>query len=193
MAPQCTRLRRSKEGRAPLHTPLAERLLGLSILARRPHWPHLKRPETSLARLLDVGRANEAVPCWGVDTEVGSCLVRRLRRNLRAPLAQSDWLRVARVGLSKRAEAGSRCPLARRRFTQIGGRRAARGGRGASRAGWKLLWVSVRGRGALRVGGCRGEKERAGPQLLVAAPGFSTPSYFRYKVLRGARTCHYGA
>ena len=31
------------------------------------------------------------------------------------------------MGLSKRAEAGSRCPLARRRFTQIGGRRAARG------------------------------------------------------------------
>lgn len=167
--------------------------MGLSILDRRPHWPYLKRSETSPASLLGGVRANEAVPCWGVDTEVGPCPVRRLRRNLRAPLGQSDWLRVARVGLSRGAGAGSRCPLVRRRFTQIGRRRAARRTRGELGAGWKLLRVSVRDRGASRVGGCRGERDRAGPQLLVVAPGFSTPSYLQYKVLRGARTCHYGA
>ncbi|XP_027382683.1 cytosolic Fe-S cluster assembly factor NUBP2 isoform X2 [Bos indicus x Bos taurus] len=61
-----------------------------------------------------MGRANEAVPCWGVDTEVGPCPVHRLRRNLREPLAQSDWLRAWKPG---------RRPAHRPRPLRKGGRR----------------------------------------------------------------------
>ncbi|XP_059979709.1 cytosolic Fe-S cluster assembly factor NUBP2 isoform X2 [Lagenorhynchus albirostris] len=106
-------------------------LLDLSILTRRPHWPHLKRSETRPARPLDAGRGKEAASRWGVDTEVGPGPVRRLRRNFRKPLVRSDWLRVARVGLSRGVVGGSRCPLVRRHFTQAG-RRTVRGG-----SGWK--------------------------------------------------------
>ena len=85
LAPQRARPGATGEGRSSRHTPLPERLLDLSILIRRLHWPHLKRSETRPARPLDAGRGKEAASRWGVDTEVGLGPVRRLRRNLRAP------------------------------------------------------------------------------------------------------------
>ncbi|XP_067563164.1 cytosolic Fe-S cluster assembly factor NUBP2 isoform X1 [Pseudorca crassidens] len=111
LAPQRARLGATAEGRSSWHTPLDERLLDLSILTRRPHWPHLKRSETRPARPLDAGRGKEAASRWGVDTEVGPGPVRRLRRNFREPLVRSDWLRVARVGLSRGVVGGVALPI----------------------------------------------------------------------------------
>ena len=67
------------------------------------------------------------------------------------------------------------------------------GSRAATRVGWRRQQVSMLGCGAFSVRGRRGKREGAGPQLLVRAPGFSTPSDLQCKGLRGARVRHYGA